>query len=141
MSRLPALLLSSVLLLGCGGAPDVARGVVNSGRVVLVETDVLVAAEYRRAAEQALEDSESLAAYRTTMEPYDDVEAGLRASREALDTLAALVDVWDELAADEFGEALASALDAFEGLLAVLRIAGVEPPDSLYSFLSTPRSL
>ena len=126
------------LLTACGGAPQVATGIVNAGRVVLVEVDVLAAAEYRRAAEEALEASQSLAEYRTTMEPHDDVEAGLRGARAALDAMSDLIEVWDQLAEGEFAAALSSALDAFESLLAVLRIAGVEPPQVLMDFLSTP---
>ena len=133
-----ALLTAAAFLPGCGGAPALATGVVNGGSVVLVETDRLVAVEYRRAAQEALEASQSLSEYRVALEPYDDVEAGLRAAAATLDVLSDLIEVWDELAEGEFRAALRLALEAFEGLLAVLRIAGVEPPESLTDFLATP---
>jgi hypothetical protein len=127
---------TACVLSGCGGAPGFARGVVNSGGVVLVETDRLAAREYRAAAELALEASESLSEYRTMMSAYDDVEAALRGAGEALRALDAVLDSWDSLAEGEYAEALSAVLVAFERLLAMLRIADVEAPDELLDFLA-----
>lgn len=122
---------------GCGGPAQTARAVVNSGAVVLVEVDERTAVAYRDAAAAALAASGSLAEYRAAMEPYDAIEEALRIAAGALDVLSALVDGWEAGGAARWGDAARAALDAFEGVLRVLRIAGVTAPDALLSFLGS----
>lgn len=123
---------------GCGGGPrDVARGTVNAGGVVLAEVDARTAVVYRDTAARALRDAATLVEYRRAMEPLDEVVRAMEVCADVLRTLDYLVEMWDVVGAGRWAEAFGHAVQAFERLLAVLRVAGIEPPDALYDWLVT----
>lgn len=132
-----AALLVAATCVGCGGASQTARAVINSGATVLVEVDRVSADAYRDAAARALADSETLADYRVAMRPYDAVADALVAAAAALDVLDALVIAWDAGGAGRWGDAARAALDAFGAVLRVLRAVDVEAPESLYAFIGS----
>lgn len=73
---------------------EAAQASISSGAEALNAVDEEAAERYTRAAEEALQEAASFDEWRESMEPWDRVEKALRATKAALMTLQAALNVW-----------------------------------------------
>jgi hypothetical protein len=131
------LFLIFVLLfsVGCATWQDTARVTVNTGGIVLAETDATFAPAYTEASVTALEESETLAEYKERMKPWDDTVLALKT---AADSLRAIEDILDAGIAGAEGRFLQLAGELLSGMQHILELLvglGVEVPVGLTSFI------
>ena len=127
---------SGLLVSGCGGAPQVARQVVAGAAIGVNEIDVVSAEAYTEAAQDALEASVTLSEYEEAMYHWNQLEAALRGSHEALLAAEGALDVWDAGGSEEWGCLAGRLLSALAHLVAIVQAIGLEVPEELDTVLS-----
>jgi hypothetical protein len=133
-----ALVLS--LIPGCGGgAPAIARTLVEKTGEGLVVVDDFTAVAYEAHHASALASSVTLAEYAASMQAMNDLEVALRTLSHALFAAEHVLDTWDAGGAEDWVGAAACLAGALVDVNDALVTAGVAVPRQLEEALDFAR--
>lgn len=127
------------LLVACGGPPDAVRKTIAVAAHGLRGVDEMLAPRYVSGADRCREQTGDWEAYDSCMEPLETAHEANEASRNALLSLEAVVDAWDEAEPTWAGIAACAAL-SFEELAATVSALGIHVPEAVTDVVGLARA-